>query len=252
MSESIEVVSSTPNASNKKTWFTANRVMGAAVAFLAVAVCVQGYYLYGMHAKTALAGATDDNGYQLLSGFPHQGTTAAPKASGSSSTLQPVDPFFSWAPFSAAGPDPFQNMNQLRQQMDQLFNQAFGSTSFGSGANLGLGAMDGGISPKVDMTEDTENYIITIDAPGADKANLDVKLEDRTLTISGKRDKTVAKQDGGKVLQQERMSGQFQRAIVLPGPVQEGSMTAKYDNGVLRVTIKKANEPKVRDHIQVQ
>ena len=107
-------------------------------------------------------------------------------------------------------------------------------------------------SPKVDMTEDADSYIITIDAPGTDKSNLDVKLEDRTLTISGKRDGTVAKQDGGKVIRQERVSGEFQRAIVLPGPVQEGSMAAKYDNGVLRVTIKKANEPKVRDHIQVQ
>jgi HSP20 family protein len=226
--------------------------MGAAVAFLTVAVCVQGYYLYTMRAHVQQANAEDNGGYQLITGMQRHGANTAPQAGSSNSTLQPVDPFFNWSPFGSSGPDPFQNLSQMRQQMDQLFNQAFGSSSMGFGHRFGSSTMDLSFSPKVDMTEDAENYIVTIDAPGTDKSNLDVKLEDRTLTISGKRDKTVAKQDGGKVIQQERMSGEFQRAIVLPGPVKEGSMNAKYDNGVLKVTIKKADEPKVRDHIQVQ
>jgi len=251
MNEPVDVLEEkTDLPTDRKKWFTSSRVMGAAVGFLALAVCVQGYYLYQLTAKGQPANSMGD--YQLISDLPRAGATNGLKSSGGSTTLQPADPFFSWTPFGTSGQDPFQNMNQIRQQMDQMFNQAFGS----SGLNIGFGPIgagtDASVSPKVDMTEDANNYFITIDAPGTDKSNLDVKLEDRTLTISGKRDKTVAKQDGGKVIQQERMSGGFQRAIVLPGPVQEGSMTAKYDNGVLHVTIKKANEPKVRDHVQVQ
>ncbi|MBI5093172.1 MAG: Hsp20/alpha crystallin family protein [Candidatus Hydrogenedentes bacterium] len=232
--------------------FKSSRLMSAAVALLAVAVCVQGYYLYSMHGRLSKADAADKNGYQFIGDLQKSGPNSTPPLNSSGSSLPSLDPFFSWSPFGPGNSDPFQHMNQLRQQMDQLFNQAFGSTPPGFGTNLGGGAIDMTFSPKVDMTEDADSYIITIDAPGTDKSNLDVKLEDRTLTISGKRDGTIAKQDGGKVIRQERVSGEFQRAIVLPGPVQEGSMTAKYDNGVLRVTIKKANEPKVRDHIQVQ
>lgn len=90
-----------------------------------------------------------------------------------------------------------------------------------------------------------------MDIPGAEKSNISVNITDRMLEVSGQINETVV--DKGKnQLRKERRSGEFRRALTLPGPVKAGEMEAKYENGVLVVTIPKADEKDEARSIKVR
>ncbi|WP_262965080.1 Hsp20/alpha crystallin family protein [Methylobacter psychrophilus] len=131
--------------------------------------------------------------------------------------------------------NPYEEMQRMQNEMEQLFGDSF--------SRFHLNAPLGSLSkiPDVDLQEKPDQYIVTVNAPGADESSIDVKLEDQVLNISIKtehaKDETDAKK--GKYQYRERFVGQFQRALTLPGPANAAKMTTKYDNGVLTVTIPK-------------
>jgi HSP20 family protein len=130
-------------------------------------------------------------------------------------------------------------MEQMRQEMVRLFNQS--SQWFQGGPRYGNLATTVTASPNFDMSEEKDRYVIKADMPGSDQSDVNVKFENQTLTVSGKRDQTLPRQKNGHILRQERVSGAFQRTMTLPGPVDEAGMKTKYENGVLTITIPKAN-----------
>jgi len=95
-------------------------------------------------------------------------------------------------------------------------------------------------APDVDIEENDDAYIVTMDAPGIEKGNVKVSLENGVLTIKGTREEINEEKEGDKVLRSERRQGSFQRVFSLPGPVDEASMKTELDNGILKITIKKA------------
>ena len=96
-------------------------------------------------------------------------------------------------------------------------------------------------SPRMDMREDDKSYTITLDMPGLDKSEINVKAEGRLLTITGRSGSETEEQDSsGKTLRRERRSGSFQRSITLPGPVKSDEIEANYLNGVLKIILPKA------------
>lgn len=123
--------------------------------------------------------------------------------------------------------------------MDQMFNDAFGrflqSPYFDS--------MWGGtsFSPSMDVEEKKGNYIIRMDIPGADKADISISIDDRELVVSGKIDETIEEQ-GKNQLRKERRSGEFKRELSLPEPVKADEMEAKYEKGVLTITLPQGEE----------
>ncbi len=134
--------------------------------------------------------------------------------------------------------DPFQELAEMQERMEELFNNAFErfqlSPRFG---NLVQGLE---FNPRMDMTEDDKQYIIHLDIPGADAANLQVRLENNTLIITGTREKEEEQQQpSGRTLRRERRIGQFQRTITFPSPVKEGSLKSDYKDGVLTITVEK-------------
>ena len=132
--------------------------------------------------------------------------------------------------------DPFQEFRSMRQQMDQMFNGSFGRFR----QTPDFEDLWGGTSfaPSMDVEEKGGNYVVRMDIPGADKSNISVNLDDRQLVVSGKVDEMIEKQ-GKNQLRKERRSGEFKRALTLPGPVKADKMEAKYENGVLTITVPK-------------
>ncbi|SMO42274.1 Hsp20/alpha crystallin family protein [Gracilimonas mengyeensis] len=104
-------------------------------------------------------------------------------------------------------------------------------------------------TPSVDISETEENFEVSVALPGMNKDDIQVDLENGRLTISGER--KFENEDKGKNYHRvESGFGTFSRSFHLPDTVDESSISAKYENGVLNITIAK-NEEKVKRQIEV-
>jgi len=98
-------------------------------------------------------------------------------------------------------------------------------------------------TPALDVHEDADNFIIRAELPGLKREDIEVSLQDGALVISGER-KTEKADEGVEIHRQERYYGKFQRALTLPTPVAADKIKAQYKDGVLTVTLPKAEEAK--------
>jgi len=94
-------------------------------------------------------------------------------------------------------------------------------------------------SPAVDIVETHDEYIIIVDVAGADDRAFDVAIEGKTLVISGSRPEHS--QGKRRYHLGEIRVGLFQRAVALPGPVVADDTRARYERGLLRITLRKAS-----------
>lgn len=135
---------------------------------------------------------------------------------------------------SRSGPwfDPFE---QLRREMDSMFETSFGPASIRSPARGAFPAVNVGVSP-----DSVDVYLFL---PGLDPEKLDVSLEDHVLTVTGERPATEGE---GRVYLRERFSGSFTRAINLPDEVDSEKSRAEYRNGILHVSFGRRQEARVR------
>jgi HSP20 family protein len=133
--------------------------------------------------------------------------------------------------------DPFRQLSSLRQEIDRLFDEPLAS------ANAPQSFWLGGGWPSVDVQEDRDNVVVTVEVPGMKKEDIDVSLHDGVLSISGER--TVdAKYEVAEAHRTERFSGRFQRSFALPVLVNTDKANAAYQDGVLTITLPKAEEAK--------
>ena len=95
--------------------------------------------------------------------------------------------------------------------------------------------------PRVNIAENDDGYIVDVCLPGVDTAEVELTITARNLIIKGER-----KSPEGRYFRQERGAGVFQRAIRLNVPVDRDKVTARSENGILRVTLPKAEEVKQR------
>jgi HSP20 family protein len=100
--------------------------------------------------------------------------------------------------------------------------------------------------PATDIFEDAEGIKIAIELPGMTSENVKLTLENDNLTIKGEK-KQVAEEKTTKVHRYERSYGAFQRAFTLPDTVDAERVAAKFENGVLTVTLPKAEKAKPRE-----
>lgn len=133
--------------------------------------------------------------------------------------------------------DPF---GALRDEFDQMLMNWF-STSDNQ-------AIPTSFSPLLDMSETDAHYEVKVDLPGITANDLKVQVSDNVLTISGERkyEKTEGKEGkkNGTPHYVERYHGTFSRSIVLPAPVKQDKIDAQYHDGVLTVTLPKAEVSK--------
>ena len=98
-------------------------------------------------------------------------------------------------------------------------------------------------APLLDVHEDADKFVIRTELPGLKREDISVSLHDGALVISGER-KAEPVAEGVEVHRQERYYGKFQRALTLPAPVAADKIKAQYQDGVLTVTLPKAEEAK--------
>jgi HSP20 family molecular chaperone IbpA len=93
---------------------------------------------------------------------------------------------------------------------------------------------------KTDVHETEEDYEIEMDLPGFKKDQINVKLEDGYMTISATKDHDTEKKDQhGKIIRQERYAGSMQRSFYVGDSVKVEDVKAKFEDGVLRLSIPK-------------
>jgi HSP20 family protein len=133
--------------------------------------------------------------------------------------------------------DPFQELNLITGRMNRLFQDSFGPST----AEEGLTTSS--FVPPVDIYEDEHNITLKIEVPGIDQKDIDVRLENNTLTVRGERkfEKEEKEENFHRV---ERRYGSFFRAFTLPTTVDSDSVSADYENGMLKIKLAKKAEAK--------
>ena len=100
-----------------------------------------------------------------------------------------------------------------------------------------------GYAPSLDVHEDEQNVVATLEVPGVNKDDVQVSYHDKVLTITGERKQEKETKENGYHIR-ERGYGRFQRSIYVPIPVDANNVKAAYKDGVLTVTLPKAAEAK--------
>lgn len=130
----------------------------------------------------------------------------------------------------------FDRLSNLRDELDSLFELPLWS-NFGRQSQL-----FSGWSPALDLYQNSDNVIARIELPGMRKEDIDISLQDGMLTISGERKSETA--EGEKAERTERYVGKFRRSVSLPTMVDSNKVSASYRDGILTVTLPKAEEAK--------
>ncbi len=126
----------------------------------------------------------------------------------------------------------FSNFYDLPRQMDRImaeFMRPYGPVSRGMAY------------PPLNISEDEENLFVQAEIPGVDMSEIELTLTNKSLVIKGER-----KVEQGKYYRQERPTGAFQRIVTLGVPVDRDGIRATLQNGVLSVTLPKAETVKPR------
>ncbi len=221
----------------KRVALSGNAVLGVLVGVLFLAVIIQGALIYQMRSDESVT--TERAAHETVYDRPDRGEVDR-------------ETVFDFPAFGDSTPDawdPFEEMERMRRQMDRLFGDSLnrlrrGEQDFGR-------LRDWSFAPEMDLREEEDRYVIRFNISGADKADIDVNIKDRLLTVSGVTDQQLERKEEGRVLQSERRQGRFTRSITLPGPVDAGGMEARYEKGVLVVTVPKAEDitPSRRIHV---
>jgi len=130
----------------------------------------------------------------------------------------------------------FEELNRMRRQMDHLFD------SMSTGSQVGYRS---GVFPALNLTEDKDAYHIRAELPGMTADMLQIEATGKKLSISGQRQIPSAGQNA-KYHRRERESGRFSRVITVPGEIESAMVEAALTNGILTVTLPKAQETKPR------
>jgi len=134
--------------------------------------------------------------------------------------------------------DPFEStiskeISRLQSEMDKLFEKVFGR---------GLSLFKAHNYPAVNIYHDADNLYITAELPGVSIEDLDISLEENSITIKGEK-KSPIKEDVS-FHRKERDEGSFNRVITLPVKIDPEKGKAELKNGILTVTLPKAEEAK--------
>ncbi|MBI3476726.1 MAG: Hsp20/alpha crystallin family protein [Acidobacteria bacterium] len=135
--------------------------------------------------------------------------------------------------------DPFREYVSLQNRVNRLFHDA----QSGEGREESLTTST--FAPSVDVYEDEHNITLKIEVPGIDEKDIDVRIENNTLTVQGERkfEKEEKEENFRRV---ESRYGSFTRTFTLPTTVDSEKVVANYDKGVLKVQLAKKSEAKAK------
>lgn len=127
-------------------------------------------------------------------------------------------------------------LSRLRDQLSQIFEQPeFALTDL----------LGGGWTPVIDVLEDKDKLTVKVEVPGFKREDLDVSVHENSLIISGERKSDEERKDG-EFYRSERFYGRFHRSIPLHYAVETDKIQALYRDGILTVTLPKAEHAKAK------
>ncbi len=133
--------------------------------------------------------------------------------------------------------EPARELQSLHQEVNRLFGTFFDSQAGGGHAR----ALRRWV-PAVDLVEEGERYVLRADLPGVREQDVKVEVNDNVLTVSGERHAEHEHRRDG-YYRVERSSGRFSRSLLLPDGVDPKAVHARYENGVLEVSVPKPEQP---------
>ena len=138
----------------------------------------------------------------------------------------------------------------LHSEMNRLLDETYGGLSYQPGGQQRAQQLTEW-APAVDVLERDGDLVVRAELPGVRSQDVDITLQNRVLTISGERREEQEEQRGGYHVR-ERRHGSFSRSMTLPEGVDEDSIRARYENGVLEVTIAGAAAVRQPRRIQIE
>ena len=137
-----------------------------------------------------------------------------------------------WEPFRE-----FSTMQDRMNRMNRLIREGYSP----EGPEEALTTTT--LAPPVDIYEDEHNIILKIEVPGIDEKDIDVSIQNNTLTVHGER-KIEKEEKEENFRRVERQYGSFTRSFTLPSSVDPGQVSAHCDKGVLKISLAKKAEAK--------
>jgi HSP20 family protein len=108
----------------------------------------------------------------------------------------------------------------------------------------GEGGMASGVVPAMDVTERENEYVIRMDMPGVNREDIDITLAEGVLTVTGEVKRQHEDKVGDRLIREERCYGKLSRSVRLGSHIDEKKVSANYKDGVLELTLPKAEEMK--------
>ena len=140
--------------------------------------------------------------------------------------------------------DPFSEVNRL-------FEEAFGGLARRSGPRAQAAQQVAEWTPAIDVVQQDGDLVVRAELPGARPEDVEITVQNGVLTIGGRVQEEREEQRGGYLVR-ERRSGSFRRSLQLPEGVDEDNIRARFENGVLEVTLQGATAVQEPRRVQVE
>jgi HSP20 family protein len=138
--------------------------------------------------------------------------------------------------------DPHSEVNRL---LDEMFG------NLGSTSGRQQRTQQTQWAPALDVVQDGGDLLIRAELPGVKREDVEITLHERVLTISGER-RAEEQREGSGYYVRERRHGSFRRSLVLPHDVEEGQVSAQFEDGVLEVRVPGGATELVPKRIEIQ
>ncbi len=129
---------------------------------------------------------------------------------------------------------PFREVDALQQEMNRLFDNL---------ASTSQDKLDTAFMPPAEMEENADAIYLKLEVPGMNATDIDIQVSAEAVSISGERKEETKTEEKG-VIKSEFRYGSFRRVIPLPDRVQNTNVKAEYTDGILKLTLPKAEAEK--------
>jgi len=133
--------------------------------------------------------------------------------------------------------EPFGGVERIQSHINELFEETFGRQRLGANAPLGTWY------PPVDILESKDGYLIRAELPGMKHEDIHVEYREGNLTLNGEK-KFEEPATGVEYQRMERTAGRFSRSFYLPQSIKDAEISANYRDGILEISVPKAEEAK--------
>ncbi|WP_255169926.1 Hsp20/alpha crystallin family protein [Natrononativus amylolyticus] len=148
-------------------------------------------------------------------------------------------------------PNPFRGLEEVFERLNRQFEDAARTWESDVDTRVGFGWSVGDGSNGLDVAEYDEEFVVTVDVPGYEKEDIEVRLSGETLHVAGERERETD-EEADTYLRRERTARSFSRRVRLPDPVDAEDVSASVDNGVLTVTLAKLEPASASRSIDIE